>query len=131
MQTRHVNLLVLPSELLIAIFSLAHSLQDLLNLGITCSKLRDIWKIYATQICNSVVSRCIPCPSHARRFLAIQRPYMQTHLGLPLSDFKEMIHNSRIIEKAIVQHEREIVPRVKCKRHDLQFPPGFFGNPPR
>ena len=64
MQARYINILVLPSELLVAIFSFAPSLQDLLNLGFTCSILRDTLKTYGSadlQLpCPPMRSLCVP-----------------------------------------------------------------------
>ena len=65
-------------------------------------------------IYNEIAPRSIPCINAAGRFLVV-------HDGLSLEspiaakDVVRMLRNADVVEKAILQFEREIVSRVKSK----------------
>ncbi len=66
------------------------------------------------QVYKQIAPRSIPCERAARRFLIDQDG---PGLGSPVSakDVVRMARNAGVIEKAILQFEREIVSRVRCK----------------
>ena len=63
---------------------------------------------------NVIAPRSIPCHNAARHFLVV-------HDGLSLEspmaakDVIRMLRNADVVEKAILQFEREIVSRVRSK----------------
>ena len=63
---------------------------------------------------KQIAPRSLPCESAARRFLTDQDG---PDLGSPLSakDVVRMVRNAGVIEKAILQFEREIVSRVRSE----------------
>ena len=65
-------------------------------------------------IYHQIAPRSIPCERAARRFLVDQDG---PDLGSPMSakDVVRMVRNANVIEKAILQFEREIVRRVRSK----------------
>ena len=74
-------------------------------------------------VSRQIAPRSIPCQRAARRFLIDQAG---PGLGSPVSakDVVCMVRNAGVIEKAILQFEREIVRRVRSKldsgSHDVR-----------
>ncbi len=106
-------LLSLPVELVTKIYSLLPSFFDVLALAATCRRLRCIWTTNVTSIYSQVASRSIPCERYARRFLADQGGPATGFPTLSTRDALNVLRNSCIIEKAILQFERDIVCRVR------------------
>ena len=104
----------LPSEIVIHIFCHLPLLSDVFALAATCSRLHDIWSANVTPIYNKVAPRSIACQEHARRFLTDQGG---PAYGAPMSieNVVRMARNASVVEKAILQFEREIVLRVSSK----------------
>ena len=106
-------LLLIPVELLTKTFSLLPSLSDVLALAATCRRLRHIWTMNVTTIYSHVASRSIPCEREARRFLADQGRPATNYPTLSALDVICMLRNSRVVEKAMLQFERDLVRHVK------------------
>ena len=104
----------LSSEILLHIFCHLPFLSEIFALAATCSRLRAIWSVNVTPIYNTVASRSIPCLQHARRFLADQGGPGCEAL-MPMGDAVRMAGNANVVEKALLQFEREIVSRVRSK----------------
>ena len=104
----------LSTELIIHIFCQLPLLSDVFALAATCSQLRDICSAYTNSIYIEVAPRSIACLYHARRFLADQGG---PALGAPMAmkDLVRMARNADVVEKAILQFEREVVCNVRCK----------------
>ena len=66
-----------------------------------------------TSIYSQVAPRSIPCERYARSFLADQGGPAVDIPKLSTRDVLYIVRNSCMIEKAILQFEREIVRRVK------------------
>lgn len=102
----------MPPEVITKIFCQLPSFTDVFAFSAVCCHSRHTWFNNVNQIYNQIGS--IPCERAARRFLADQ-----DGLGLefPMSakDVVRMVRNTRVIENAIRQFEREIVGRVKSK----------------
>lgn len=90
------------------------SFADVFALTETCTRFRRIWTTNLTAIYIEIAKRSIPCERHARVLLADQGG---PPLNAPLSaeDMLRMVHNARVVQKAILQFEKEIVDRVQCK----------------
>ena len=106
-------LLLIPVELLTDIFKLLPSLSDVLALAATCRRLRRIWTMNVTTIYSHVATRSIPCERHARRFLADQGGPATDCPTLSASDVICMLRNSCVVDKAMLQFEKDIVHLVK------------------
>ena len=103
------------AELLLQIFVLLPSLPDALSLATTCRQLRGVWINNVNTIYMSIAPKTILCHHSARRLLAgSDAPPPELPLTSP-DDVRSILHTSRIVEKAIVQFEREVVPKVRCK----------------
>ena len=103
---------LIPVELLTNIFNLLPSLSDVLALAATC-RFRRIWTMNVTTIYSHVAPRSIPCERHARRFLADQDGPATDYPTLSASDVICMLRNSCVVEKAMLQFEKDIVHLVK------------------
>ncbi|KAG8534352.1 uncharacterized protein KY384_001196 [Bacidia gigantensis] len=106
------TLISLPSEITIQVICRLPRLADVLALSATCKHLRDIWSSNVTQIYDCLASKSIPCLQHARSFYADQEG-LAVDDAMSTTGVARMMRNARIVEKAIVQFEREIVSRVK------------------
>ena len=102
----------MPPEVATNIFCQLPSFSDVFALSAVCLRLRHLWLENVNPIYNQIAPQAIPCDRAARRFLADQDG---PGLGSPLSakDVVRMIRNAGVIEKAILQFEREIVRRVR------------------
>lgn len=111
---RTIDLLSMPPELVNKIFCQLPSFSDVFGLSATCHQLRHVWSSNVTLIYTHVGPRSIACEPQARDFLIYQDG---PALDCPMSakDVAHMVQNSRVVEKAIRQFEREIVCRVKSK----------------
>ena len=108
-------LLSVPVELITKTFGLLPSLFDVLALAATCRRFRRVWTTNVTSIYGQVASRSIPCEPYARRFLADQGGPATNFPTLSARDVLCIVRNSCVIEKAILQFEKDIVCRVKSK----------------
>ena len=104
---------LIPVELLTDIFNLLPSLSDVLALAATCRRLRRIWTMNVTTIYSHVAPRSIPCERHARRFLADQGGPATDYPTLSARDVICILRNSCVVEKAMLQFEKDIVRLVK------------------
>lgn len=105
--------LSIPAELLTKTFCQLPLFSDVLALAATCKRLRRVWTIHTTMIYHHLAPRCIPCEPSARRFLADQDGLATKSLVLSSAEVVSIIRNSSIVEKAILQFEREIIPKIK------------------
>ena len=102
----------MSAEIITEIFCQLPSFADVFALETTCTRFRYVWTTNVTPIYGRVAQRSIPCERHAHSFLADQG-------GPPLDgvlsagDVVRMVRNTRVVENAILQFEREIVCRVK------------------
>ena len=104
-----------PAEVLLQIFALLPSLSDVLSLATTCRRLHGVWIDNVNTIYSSIAPKTILCHDYARRLLAdLDGPPLGSPLAFP-DDVRSILHTSRVIEKAILQFEREVVPLVQCK----------------
>ena len=112
----------LPAELLTQIFALLPLLPDVLNLAATCKRLQEVWTNKLNTIYTSIAPKTILCQHDARRLLADSGgPSPGSPLSSP-ENVRSILHNSRIVEKAIVRFEQEVVPRVQGKLDLFLFP---------
>ena len=111
---RHRSLLIMPPEVVTKIFCQLPSFSDVFALSAVCCRLRHLWLKNVNPVYNQIAPRSIPCEHAARRFLIDQDG---SGLGSPMSakDVVRMVRNAGVIEKAILQFEREIVSRVRSK----------------
>lgn len=108
------SLFSLPPEVTTKVFENLSSFSDVFALAATCRRLRDVWSTGVTPIYNSVAPRSIACERDARRFLVDQHgPKLKS--PMVAETVLQMVRNASIIEKAILQFEREIVCRVRSK----------------
>lgn len=110
-------LLSLPAELVTNIFKFLPSLSDVLALAATCRRLRRTWTTNVTTIYSQVASRSIPCERYARCFLADQGGPATSYPTLSVRDVLCMVRNSFVVEKAMLQFERDLVRSVKSTFH--------------
>lgn len=109
----------LPPELVSNIFCSLPSFNEVFALAQTSRGLRKVWNEYTTQIYEEVAPRSIPHEQHARQFLAEQGGANSSE-PLTAKDVHQMLLNSRIVERAILQFEEEIVHKVRCKNTQNQ-----------
>ncbi|MCJ1296583.1 hypothetical protein MMC34_008149 [Xylographa carneopallida] len=123
---RHPSLSIMPPEVASNIFCQLSSFSDVFALSAVCCRLRDIWLESVNPIYHQIAPRSIPCERAARRFLVDQDG---PDLGSPMSakDVVRMVRNANVIEKAILQFEREIVRRVRSVTVDGLEYEGFYG----
>lgn len=117
------TLFSMPAELITGTFCLLASFSDVLALAATCHRLRHIWTTNVPPIYVKVAPRSIPCNRYARSFLTDQGGPALDGPALSAGDVVRMVRNSHIIEKAIFQFEREIVPWVQstfCARLEIR-----------
>jgi len=103
----------MPAELTSGIFCQLPLLSDVFALAQTSQKLRRVWTENATSIYSHVAPRSLSCMKYARVFLEDQGG---PKFGEPLCphDIFTMVRNSRKVENAILQFEKDIVPKVGC-----------------
>lgn len=108
------SLFSLPPEVITKIFGNFSSFFDVFALAATCRRLRHVWSTSVIPIYNSVAPRSIALERDARRFLVDQRG---PKLDFPMvaETVVQMVRNASIVEKAVLQFEREIVCRVRSK----------------
>jgi hypothetical protein len=104
----------LPSELVIEIICQLPSFSDIFALSATCHQIRHIWIFNVMLIYTRVASKSIACHSHARKFL-VEKGGPALDSPMSAKDVIQMVRNSRVVEKAVQQVEREIVCRVASK----------------
>lgn len=112
----------MPAELITVIFCLLPSFSDVIALAATCHRLRHIWTTNTTTIFINVAPRGIPCHRYARNFLTDQGGPALDSPTLSAEDVVRMVRNSHIVEKAVFQFEKEIVPWIKstfCARPEI------------
>ncbi|TVY32683.1 hypothetical protein LSUB1_G007619 [Lachnellula subtilissima] len=115
----------LPIELTIRFFCLLPSFSDVFALAQTSRRFSRIWTENVTTIYNEVSPRGLSCEHYARIFLSDQGgPTPEKQLSA--QDVFCMVRNSRRVERAILQFELEIVPKVKCGVYDA---PESYGPP--
>lgn len=107
------SLSLLPAELTTEIFCLLPSLSDVFALAAICRQFRYVWTSNVTRIYHQVAPRSIPCERYARRFRADQGGPAVECWKLSPADVVCMVRNACVVEKAIIQFEREIVRRVR------------------
>lgn len=116
-------LLFVPTELLVKTSCQLSSFLDVFALAATCQRLRCIWTMNVSRIYSHVAPKAIPYERYARSFLADQgRPAGDS---LSAGDVVFVIRNSHIVKMAIVQFEKEIIPRINsrfCARLLYSFP---------
>ena len=105
---------MIPPEVATNIFCQLPSLFDVFALSGVCRLLRHCWLQSVNPIYNHVAPRSIPCERASHRFLVDQDG---PGLGSPMSakDVVRIVRNAGVIEKAVLQFEREIVSRVRSK----------------
>ncbi|MCJ1386950.1 hypothetical protein MMC17_010079 [Xylographa soralifera] len=121
----------MPPEIAINIFCQLPSFFDVFAFSAVCRQLRHLWLNSVKPIYNQIAPRSIPCERAARRFLVDQDG---PDLGSPMSakDIVRMVRNASVIEKAILDFERDIVSRVKMYGLEDQgfYGPGVWKHPP-
>ena len=113
-RNRTISLLLMPPELVTRIFCQLSSFSDVFALSATCHRLRYIWFANVTPIYSHVAPRSIASATQARKFL-IDQGAPAVDYPLSAKDVVQLVQNSRVVERAIRQFEREIVCRVRSK----------------
>lgn len=111
---RNHSLFSLPPEVTTEIFGNLPSFFDVFALAATCRRLRDVWSTSVIPIYNSVARRSIAYERDARRFLVYQHG-LKLESPMIAETVVQMVRNATIVEKAVLQFEREIVSRVRSK----------------
>ena len=111
---RHRSLSILPPEIVTKIFCQLPSFSDVFALSAVCCRLRHLWLKNVNPIYKQIAPRTIPCERAARRFL-IDQDGPRLESSVSAKDVVRMVRNAGVIEKAILQFEREIVSRVRSK----------------
>ena len=107
---------MMPPEVATDIFCRLPSFSDVFALSAVCRRLRHLWIENVTPIYNQIAPENIPCERAARRFLADRNgPALDSLMSAV--DVARMVRDAAVVEKAILQFEREIVCRVKSKLH--------------
>ena len=102
----------MPPEVATNIFCQLPSFSDVFALSAVCLRLRHLWLENVNPVYNRIAPRVIPCNSAARRFLVDQDgPGLESPMSA--KDVVRMVRNACVVEKAILQFEREIVRRVR------------------
>ena len=111
---QHPSLSILPPEVVMNIFCQLPTFSDVFALSAVCCRLRHLWLKNVNPVYEHIAPRSIPCERAARRFLIDQDG---PGLGSPVSaqDVVRMVRNAGVVEKAILQFEREIVSRVRSR----------------
>lgn len=107
------DLLSISPELMTNIFCQLPYFTDIFVFAATCHRLRDIWTSNSTAVYTEVAQRCIPCLHRARILLADQGRIEHHSPQVSAKDVVQMVHNAHVIDHAIEQFEREIVPSTK------------------
>ena len=107
------HLLSMPNELILEIFCCMSSLSDVLAFAATNRRLRHIWTGNVTRVYERVAPRSIPCERDARKFREDQRGSTFECTQVSPRDVIHIVRNSRVLEKAVLQFEREIASRVQ------------------
>lgn len=106
-------MLSLPSELIAHVFALLPSFSDALYLAAACRQLREVWVRHVGNIYASIAPRSILCEHHARRFLADSGgPPPESPLSRS-DHVRSLLRHSRMVERAISEFERIVVPRIR------------------
>lgn len=113
-RNRTIPLLLMPPELATKIFCQLSSFSGVFALSATCHQLRYIWFSNVTPIYSHVAPRSVTCATQARKFLTEQGARAVDY-SLSAKDVVQLVQNSRVVERAIRQFEREIVCRVRSK----------------
>ena len=107
------HLLLLPNEIIVKLFCHLSSLSEVLALAAVIRALRLIWTGNITHIYYQVAPQSISCERHARKFREDQRGSFFESCPMSAQDVICIARNSRIVEKSVLQFEREIVCKVK------------------
>ena len=111
---QHPSLSIMPPEVVMNIFCQLPTFSDVCALSAVCCRLRHLWLKNVNPVYKHIAPRSIPCERAACRFLIDQDG---PGLASPVSaqDVVRMVRNAGVVEKAILQFEREIVSRVRSK----------------
>lgn len=104
---------LMPNEVILEIFGCLSSFSHVFALAATSRRLRDVWAENVAQVYGPVALRSIACENYARRFRADQRGSAVNGSALSVRDVQCIARNSQIVDKAILQFERQIVCKVK------------------
>ncbi|KAF4629368.1 hypothetical protein G7Y89_g8778 [Cudoniella acicularis] len=102
----------IPVELTSKIFSMLPSTFDVLALAATCRELRQVWVTNVVSIYRMVAPRSMPCERYAHQFLADQAGTSFDLSSICTRDVICMLKNAKVVEKAILQFEFEVVRKV-------------------
>ena len=121
-----------PVELLTIVFCHLSSFQDVFNLAFTCYRAQDVWLNNVATIYKHIARVSITCEDHARIFLADQggpAPESEITSG---RDVFQMMKNQNVINKVILEFERQIVSNVKARGHRTEdyYGLGVLRHPP-
>ena len=111
------SLLLLPAELLTAVYCHLPSFYDVSSLASTCHRLRHVWLQNVATIYKPVARVSITCERHARILLADQGGPSPESEITSVSDVARMMQNMQAVDKAIVQFESKIVSKVRARGH--------------
>jgi len=108
---------MLPTEVLIDVFSQLSNLDEVFALALSCQRLWCVWSENTGQIYAHVGPKHIECERHARTFYEIQIG-MKSKLDLhkvSVKDVSRLVRNVKAITNAIRTFETNVVPHVKGK----------------
>jgi len=111
-------LLSIPAELKEKMFCLLPLFSDVFALAGTCHRLRRVWTTNTTSVYRHIAPESIACERDARRLLADQGGPAFDFPTLSAAEVRQIVWNSRIVDKAILQFERETAYKVRCRSCD-------------
>ena len=104
---------ILP-ELITQISCQLPTFYDVFVLAATCHRLREIYSTQIPPIYSKIAPRTIALLRQARRFLHSQGGSAE-EAPLSSNDIRSLVGNSHVVDKAILQFERQIVCRVRSE----------------
>ena len=105
---------LIASELITQIFCQLSTFSDVFALAATCRRLRDVYSTNVSSIYGQIAPKTIACLRQARRFLLDQRGSRE-EAPLSAKDIRSLVRNSHVVDKAMLQFERQIVCRVRSE----------------
>jgi hypothetical protein len=114
-------LLLIPAELITEIYCQLDSFLEGFALASTCHHMKCVWTENVNQIYEQFGPVVIPLERHARSFRQIQSGAATHSLSVSTQDVLSLLRNRKIIEKAIVQFETNVVSKASCKSLQFKF----------
>ena len=113
LRNRNDPFTLVSPELITNVICQLPSLFDALVFSATCRRHRQIYCENVTHIYTHIAPKTITCRRDARNLLADQGGAAPDSRVLSMHDVSQLLRNSRRVEKAIDQFNRDIVCRVR------------------